>query len=612
MLSVSGSNLIGTDSGTQFLNVATTSVSNIVVNGKGDNDSLTIDPTVPNTKYVTLNGDAGNDTLVGGVGDDTLQGGTGNDTYRYSGTVDLSTSGGDYINELSVTAPDTTVDSLDFASFGNGLTALDLSNSASVQAVAVADSGRPALSLKLSDSNGIEKVIGTAYLAGGQSVYSDSIVGNDRPNTLEGRDGRDYLFGQADKDTLLGGNDADWVHGGGDNDSIGGGAGGDNLGDQGTGDETGLDTIYGEGGDDTIDGGPENDSIFGNIGDDSIVGGSGNDTICGYDDSSGFNDTLNVGNDTILGNSGADSIYGGGDSVNGAIKGDSIDGGTEADHLYGDFLSQYSTVYGNVADAGDDTISGGDGDDFIYGDSALTSAGYGYGNDSLMGGPGADVIYGESGAGSGSGVYGMDTIEGEADNDTMTGEDDNDTYRFTVLADGSLGLDSVVEGVDTLTGTLGGDLLDFTAVQPHTSVNGITIDISSTGTQTITTTGQLRLALSNGSGIERVIGSDHATRGNDTITGNSRPNVISGLSGNDVIDASSGNDTVYGGEGNDDLTGGSGSDALYGENGNDTFHARDSAVDSLYGGGGTDYARLASPYLERDSNDVLDGTIENT
>src|SRR2546428_10997517 len=43
VLSVSGSNIVGTDSGTQFVSVLTTSVSNIEVNGKGDNDSITID-----------------------------------------------------------------------------------------------------------------------------------------------------------------------------------------------------------------------------------------------------------------------------------------------------------------------------------------------------------------------------------------------------------------------------------------------------------------------------------------------------------------------------------------------------------------------------------------
>ncbi|TMB88168.1 MAG: hypothetical protein E6J45_11645, partial [Chloroflexi bacterium] len=138
---------------------------------------------------------------------------------------------------------------------------------------------------------------------------------------------------------------------------------------------------------------------------------------------------------------------------------------------------------------------------------------------------------------------------------------------------------------DSIGGSAGGDLLDFTNLGPPSTVNGIKIDISSTGTQTISTTGQLRLALSSASTIERVNGSNDASYGNDTITGNSLANILRGLQGNDTI------------------TGGSGADRLYGGLGNDQFEAADSGtVDSLYGGGGTDTASLLAG--DRDSGDV--------
>ena len=173
----------------------------------------------------------------------------------------------------------------------------------------------------------------------------------------------------------------------------------------------------------------------------------------------------------------------------------------------------------------------------------------------------------------------------------MVGEDDNDTYDFNVLEDGSLGVDSITEGADSIVGSDGGDLLDFTDVQPHTSVNGITLDISITSEQTLTTLGQLKLRLSSGTGIERVNGSDHATRGNDSIIGNSLANIISGKKGNDTI------------------RGGSGSDTLRGDDGDDQFYAADSATDSLDGGLGTDSARLL--LTERDSFDAVT-SIENS
>ena len=601
VISKSGSNIVGTDSGTQFLNEANP-VTSIVVNGKGDNDSITIDPTVGSTIPDTLNGDAGNDTLVGGVGDDTLQGGSGNDTYKYvSGTADWSTSVGDYINEISLAAPDTTVDTLDFASFSNGLDSLDIGDAVNVQHVAIGvstPSVRPNLFLKLSDANGIEKVIGTDQTSG---TYSDSIMGNDRPNYIDGRGLGDFVFGDGDKDTLYGGDGEDCMDGQSGNDLIHGQNDNDNLGNHdGFTDETGDDTIYGDGGDDEIGGGAGLNKLFGNIGNDTINGGDNADTIYGDDSEIGVNDTVNIGNDIIDCGAGVDWAYGGGGN-------DVINGGTENDHLWGDFLSLFSSAYGNTFE-GDDTISGGADDDTIYGDSALVNPVWGFGDDSLMGGAGADVIYGESGAGSGSNRYGMDTLEGGADNDTLVGEDDNDTYIFKALDTELLGLDSVTEGNDSVPGSAGGDLLDFTDLNPHSDVGGMTLDISSTASgQLVTTIGQMRLTLSSGSCIERVNASNSPFRANDRITGNSLANFIKGLAGNDTLIGGSGGDTMQGGNGNDSLDGGTGADRLEGGLGDDHFYSADSTADTLFGDGGTDEASLILGHRDNfDTNPAAD------
>ena len=321
-------------------------------------------------------------------------------------------------------------------------------------------------------------------------------------------------------------------------------------------------------------------------------GDEGSDTLLGDDYSTGYgNDSLQNGNDSILGGNGTDRIWGGGDYLDTVpdpdISGDYIEGGEGADTIRGDFTSQ-STGYGNTFE-GDDTILGGTEADSIFGDSGGINAFYGYGDDSILGGDGADTIYGESGAGSGSNVVGIDTIYGEGGGDRLQGDDGSDVYMFVANDTFSLGADLVVEGADSQTNN-GGDLLDFQAVDPPSGTNGITLDLSSTSTQTVTTIGQLQLQLSSGTGIERVNGSNHPTRGNDTITGNSQANILDGKDGAD---------SLLGGSGNDTLTGGSGTDILYGDAGNDLFHTADSQIDTVYGGAGN-----SDDGRDRDSNDV--------
>jgi Ca2+-binding RTX toxin-like protein len=170
-----------------------------------------------------------------------------------------------------------------------------------------------------------------------------------------------------------------------------------------------------------------------------------------------------------------------------------------------------------------------------------------------------------------------------------------------------LGSDRIAEGHNFYSSAFGRDKLRFVNVVPMGG-GGLSISLATTALQTVKS-GQLSLTILYSDTIEDVDGSD---LGGDTITGSSYGNILSGAGGNDSLSGGGGSDTLYGGNGNDDLTGGSGADSLYGEDGDDTFHARDFEIDRLFGGDGTDYARLGSPSLERDSNDILDGTIENT
>ncbi|MCX4274921.1 MAG: DUF2974 domain-containing protein, partial [Candidatus Gastranaerophilales bacterium] len=61
------------------------------------------------------------------------------------------------------------------------------------------------------------------------------------------------------------------------------------------------------------------------------------------------------------------------------------------------------------------------------------------------------------------------------------------------------------------------------------------------------------------------------TKGNDSIHGDSRNNIIYGDEGNDTLYGYYGHDTLYGGDGNDSLRGAWGNDVLYAGRGNDTL-----------------------------------------
>ena len=114
-------------------------------------------------------------------------------------------------------------------------------------------------------------------------------------------------------------------------------------------------------------------------------------------------------NDTLSGGDGADLIYGQGGN-------DQIFGGTGADSLYGGLGND--TLTGG---AGRDTISGGDGVDTIYG---------GAGNDTIDGGNRSDVVYGGTGDDiitDTGGASSDDTIYGGAGNDQIYGGAREDT-----------------------------------------------------------------------------------------------------------------------------------------------------------------------------------------
>ncbi|MBT3360428.1 MAG: hypothetical protein HN403_12460, partial [Rhodospirillales bacterium] len=130
-------------------------------------------------------------------------------------------------------------------------------------------------------------------------------------------------------------------------------------------------------GDDVLSGGEGADRLYGKAGADELRGGGGDDYL--YADA----------DDTVIdGGEGADRLYvEGTQGVSVDLAAASIElayGASGNDTFDGSNLTANTSLYGR---AGDDTLSGGSGNDRLYGED---------GDDVLSGGEGADRLYGKA------------------------------------------------------------------------------------------------------------------------------------------------------------------------------------------------------------------------
>ncbi|MFM5971205.1 MAG: calcium-binding protein, partial [Dolichospermum sp.] len=165
---------------------------------------------------------------------------------------------------------------------------------------------------------------------------------------------------------------------------------------------------------------------------------------------------------------------------------------------------------------GNDTISGGAGDDKLFGEE---------GNDVLNGGNNNDVLYGGNGNDSLNGDAGDDILYSDAGNDTINGGTGFDYYR----ADYSNRTTGLIMTYDPTTGN---------------------------GTITI------------GSEVDTLI-SIESFDGDGGFKGTAFDDVIVGTF---VNDTNWWNGGLFGGDGNDTISGGAGDDKLFGEEGNDVLN----------------------------------------
>jgi Ca2+-binding RTX toxin-like protein len=138
------------------------------------------------------------------------------------------------------------------------------------------------------------------------------------------------------------------------------------------------------------------------------AGGRGNDAITASTTAALWANG-DAGNDTITGGNANDELFGGADN-------DLIDGAGGANHLHGD--------------SGNDTLTAGGGADTLEGGTGNDSLNSGSGNDMLYGEDGDDTLLGGAGLDNLSGGDGNDNLTGGTSNDTLTGGNGNDIFRM--------------------------------------------------------------------------------------------------------------------------------------------------------------------------------------
>jgi Ca2+-binding RTX toxin-like protein len=572
----------------------------------------------------TLYGDAGANLILGGAGDDTVQGRLGNDTL----------DGGLGLNTLSYA---------DRAA-GAGVT-LDLSSTADANGFITVSIGSGA-------NQETDKIKNFTHLVGGGGT--DLLIGDAVANRLEGGLANDTLVGGLGADTLIGDDGLDFVKyttqvtASLADASL-------NLGAEALGDTyEGIEGLEGSDGHDTLHAANTGSTLLGGLGNDTLFSGERADSLDGGD-----------GQDVL---SYANAVHAGGVQVNllntDLAQGDVID---RVEKVIGSAGSDtfLAKVGGSVLafDGGSDALGIGDGKintvSFLSNTghsglnlslTAVTGATYTFTNiDNLVGTTGNDTLTGSVSANVVDGGAGADTLIATAGNDTLIGGDGFDIADFSSLTaslntglnmtlPGATGLDQVVnigghqitlrqiEGVkasvlaDSITGSTTADQIDALA-GADTVHGGDGNDFINGGAGDDSLYGQ--------AGADTLIGSEGADRLDGGDAGNTGLNVASYITaGSLTIDVEGNSDTghaigdtlfniqaIVGSEGADTIIGGLAQDgvrvkSLSGAGGNDVFRNIDTALDTVFGGDGTDTIEANASGISIDMSSGRYGSIE--
>ncbi len=215
------------------------------------------------------------------------------------------------------------------------------------------------------------------------------------------------------------------------------------------------------------------------------------------------------------------------------------------------------------------TLQGMDGNDTLIGGggSSVNTLYGGKGNDLLIGGPNADNLYGGDG---------NDTLQGGLGNDVIDGG----------------GLNCVVASSPASLCTSGN--------APSTSVGVNVLDYSDRANPVVVNLGAL-----TGGGTQ--VGEGGNPVEHDIVTANSIASIRGG-SGDDTLTGDTNPNMIWGGLGDDLIVGGGGMDTLLGEGGDDTITS--SAACQMYGGAGVNTIVSGALGTYIDNSDGFKGVID--
>ena len=490
----------------------------------------------PRLLRLTLDGGAGDDTIIGGDGSDILIGGDDNDTVTGGRGNDLAFLGAG--NDTFIWNPGDGSDTVegqadtDTLQFNGANVSEHIDISANGSRVRFfRDIGNVTM-----DLNGVENIKFSA-LGGADHITVNDLSGTDAKLVaidLAGVPGSGVGDGAADTVT---------VNGTGGNDNITVSVNGNTVTVDGLPAQVTIDgaeatndalVINGLGGNDTIDasalaaghinltidGGDNNDTIIGSAGADVLLGGAGNDTVTG----GRGNDValLGAGNDTFIWNPGDGS--------------DIVEGQADTDTLQ--FNGSNANENINISANGSRVLLTRDV-------GAITMDINGVENIKFSALGGADNI-------TVNDLTGTDTKLVALDLSAPAGSGTGDGQADTVTVNGSAGNDRI------LISSSGASIL----------INGLAAQVTIDGAEAANDA-----LVINGLGGSNVIDARMFVAGNIGITINGGADVdsIRGSNHGDVLNGGAGNDSITGGTGNDALIGGIGNDLLTGGAGNDTF-----------------------------------------
>ncbi|WP_309087228.1 type I secretion C-terminal target domain-containing protein [Phenylobacterium sp.] len=552
----------------------------------------------------TLTGDGNANVLAGWGGSDVLSGGGGHDRLLGDGAFYTDANGViTAYDEYAILAnPPSTVTYNDTLTGGGGNDTIVggagadvavFSGARSAYTISIAANGVITVTHNSGGADGVDTLTGVELLQ-----FSDGTVAADGGENLTGGSGADSWQGGNGADTFQGQAGADTLYGGAGNDSIA--AGDDN------------DTVRGEAGADTLSGGNGTDLLTGGAGNDSLDGGDGVDRASYFDATNGVNvslaatgaqvtgwgsDTLvsiehltgSNHNDTLTGNDGDNWIWttGGTDSVSGGNGHDLLAVGFGAHTIAGgagnDTLLLYSeTLLPNGAAV---NLGHTTAQNTFQGSMTIT------GVENVVGTMiGADTLTGDAAANVLGGWGGSDSLSGGGGNDRLLGDGVIFPNASGVITTYDVDTDpTIVQGSDTLNGGAGADTL--IGGGGGDQLSGGAGDDSIDGGDGVDVavyadaTAAVTVNLATGVATGGA-GSDTLT-GVENLNGSNFGDTITGSTGANSLFAGGGADTVAGGDGDDLLAGQAGADVLRGEVGNDTLSGG-TENDLLIGGAGND------------------------